>query len=158
MNVSNHNNLKKYIRIYNIIFLMEEDNIVKDIFSKIRDGELEGKIVYKNEFVTAFHDKFPSALVHILIIPNEKYRTLNDIDEKSVPYLGNMLLAASRIAKEMKIDEDGYRAIINCNKNGGQEIFYLHMHLVGGFRLGPMLSLPNDSKKKLKKKLLDDYY
>ena len=129
-----------------------EDNINKDIFSKIRDGELEANIVFRNEFVTAFYDKFPSALVHILIIPNNKYETLNDINEDSVPYLGNMLLAASKIAKQFKIDEDGYRVIINCNKNGGQEIFYLHMHLVGGFKLGHMLSLPKESKKILREK------
>ncbi len=123
----------------------------EDIFSKIRDGLIESNIVYKNEYVTAFEDINPSAPVHILIIPNIKIPTVNDVTEEHVPYLGNMILAASVIAKQKCIDENGYRLIINCNKHGGQEVFYIHMHLVGGCELGYMISLPNNSRKLMKK-------
>ena len=122
----------------------------KDIFSQIRDNESPADIVFKNEYVTAFKDISPITPVHIIIIPNTKYATLNDINEESVPYLGNMLLAASKIAKQSNIAEDGYRIILNCNKNGGQDVYYIHIHLLGGCKLGRILSLPKESKKFIK--------
>ena len=124
---------------------------MSDIFSNIRDGVADATIVLKNDYVTAFEDVRPSAPVHVLIIPNIKLSTVNDASADAVPYLGNMILAAAEIAKQKQIDEGGYRLIINCNKHGGQEIFYLHMHLVGGCELGYMLSLPNPSRKLMKK-------
>ena len=123
----------------------------KNIFEQIRDGDAKSDIVYKDEYVTAFHDIDPSAPIHILIIPNKKIETLNDITEEDSIYLSKILISAKNIAKQFKIDDTGYRLITNCNKDGGQEIEYLHFHLVGGVRLGKMISLPKDSKKILKK-------
>ena len=75
---------------------------------------------------------------------------MDDIQDDDSHYLGQILLAANHIAKSKNINESGYRLITNCNKDGGQEIDYLHFHLVGGVRLGKMISLPKDSKKKMK--------
>lgn len=119
----------------------------KDIFEKIRDGESSADIVYKDDYVTAFKDIYPSAPVHILIIPNKKMTSLNDINEEDAIYLSKMLLTAKKLAAEHNISESGYRLITNCNKDGGQEINYLHFHLVGGLPLGTMISLPKSSKK-----------
>ena len=122
----------------------------KNIFEKIRDGEAPAEIVYKDEYVTAFNDIYPDAPVHILIIPNKLISSLNDITEEDSIYLSKLLLTAKNLAKKFNIDESGYRLITNCNKDGGQEINYLHFHLVGGVKLGKMISLPKSSKKLLK--------
>ncbi len=122
----------------------------KNIFEKIRDGEEKSEIVYKDDYITAFNDISPDAPVHVLIIPNKKIKSLNEIDEDDGIYLSKILLGAKNIAKQFKIDESGYRLITNCNKDGGQEIDYLHFHLVGGVKLGKMISLPKQSKKLMK--------
>lgn len=119
----------------------------KNIFAKIRDKEADANIIFQNDYVTAFHDIYPSAPIHILIIPNKEIKSLNEIQESDAPYLSEIMIAASKLAKQFEIAESGYRLITNCNKNGGQEIDYLHFHLVGGVRLGKMISLPKESKK-----------
>ena len=119
----------------------------KNIFEKIRDGEVESTIYFKNKYVTAFKDIYPNAPIHILIIPNKMIKSLNEIEEEDRIYLSQILLTAKKWAKEFNINESGYRLISNCNKNGGQEIDYLHFHLVGGLPLGTMISLPKSSKK-----------
>ena len=133
---------------------MEENNssIQKNIFSKIRDGEAEAKIVLKNDFVTAFEDIDPSAPNHIIIIPNKEIPTVNDIQDSDALMMGHLFLAARDIAKKLGIDNSGYRLIMNCNKDGGQEVFYCHLHLVGGCPLGRILKLPKDSKKMMNNK------
>ena len=103
--------------------------------------------MYKDEYITAFKDINPNAPVHILIIPNKKFSSLNDINEEDSIYLYKILLGAKNIAKQFNIHESGYRLITNCNKDGGQEIDYLHFHLVGGVKLGKMISLSKQSKK-----------
>ena len=123
----------------------------KNIFEKIRDKEAPANIVYQDEYITAFDDIYPDAPIHILIIPNKKIVSLNNIEEEDTIYLSKILLTAKKLAKQFNIDESGYRLISNCNKDGGQEIDYLHFHLVGGVRLGKMISLPKDSKKIFKK-------
>lgn len=125
-------------------------NSEKNIFEKIRDEEAPCELVYKDKYVTAFNDIQPDAPVHILIIPNKKINSLNDITEDDCDYLSIMLLIAKKIAKDLGIDETGYRLITNCGKDGGQEIDYLHFHLVGGVPLGKMISLPKPSKKILR--------
>lgn len=129
-----------------------------DIFSQIRDGRSPASIVYKNKYVTCFHDIHPDTPVHVLIIPNRKFETLADVsedvsesEEPDVLFLGHMLLAAKKIAEQFSISSSGYRLIMNINHDGGQEVRYIHMHLVGGLRLGRMLSLPSSSKKKMRK-------
>jgi histidine triad (HIT) family protein len=123
----------------------------KNIFEKIRDKEAPANIVYQDEYITAFDDIYPDAPIHILIIPNKKIVSLNNIEDDDTIYLSKILLTAKKLAKQFNIDESGYRLISNCNKDGGQEIDYLHFHLVGGVRLGKMISLPKDSKKIFKK-------
>lgn len=128
----------------------------KNIFEKIRDGESPAEIILKNEYVTAFKDIFPSAPVHILIIPNKMIPSLSNIEQEDSIYISNIFLAAKKIAEELKIDKTGYRVITNCGKNGGQEIPYLHFHLVGGIPLGKMINLSKSSKKILKNSFNDE--
>ncbi|HSO20637.1 MAG TPA: HIT domain-containing protein [Desulfosarcina sp.] len=109
------------------------------IFSKIINKEIPADIVYQDDHVTAFRDIEPQAPVHILIVPNKEIPTVNDIAEEDEKLIGKMFRAARHIAAEEGIAEDGYRLLINCNRNAGQEVFHLHMHLFGGRPLGPML-------------------
>jgi histidine triad (HIT) family protein len=110
------------------------------IFSQIISGEVPATIVYQDDLVTAFRDINPSAPVHILIVPNKEIATINDLTEDDERAAGRMLLAAGRIARQEGIADSGYRLIINCNRDGGQEVYHLHMHLLGGRRIGPMVS------------------
>ncbi|MDK9429316.1 purine nucleoside phosphoramidase [Gallibacterium anatis] len=109
------------------------------IFSKIICKEIPADIVYQDELVTAFRDIAPQAPTHILIIPNKIIPTVNDVTAEDEQVLGHLFVIAAKIAKEQGIAEDGYRLVVNCNKHGGQEVFHLHMHLVGGKQLGKML-------------------
>lgn len=113
--------------------------VAETIFSKIIRKEIPADIVYQDELVTAFRDIAPQAPTHILIIPNKIIPTVNNVTAEDEQVLGHLFVIAAKIAKEQGIDEDGYRLIVNCNKHGGQEVFHLHMHLVGGKQLGKML-------------------
>jgi len=113
---------------------------MSSIFSKIIAGEIPATIVYKDEYVTAFQDIHPIAPVHILIVPNKEIPTVNDVAEADAMALGRLFIAARKIAAEQGIAASGYRLIVNCGEHGGQEVQHLHMHLVGGRRLGPMLA------------------
>ena len=105
------------------------------IFSRIVRGEAPAHIVYQDEDVTAFRDASPAAPTHILIVPNRAIRTLNDVTPDDQMLLGKLLLTAQRLAGEMGIAEQGYRIVLNCNSHGGQSVYHLHMHLLGGRRL-----------------------
>lgn len=109
------------------------------IFSKIIAGEIPGDIVYRDELVTAFRDINPQAPTHILIVPNKEIPTVNEVTEADEVAMGRMILTAKKIAEQEGIAENGYRLIVNCGKHGHQEVFHVHMHLVGGRPLGPML-------------------
>jgi histidine triad (HIT) family protein len=109
------------------------------IFSKIVQGEISADIVYQDDQVTAFRDIEPQAPIHILIVPNKAIPTVNDIALEDEQLIGRMFTAAKQIAAREGIAEEGYRLLINCNRNAGQEVFHLHMHLFGGRRLGPMI-------------------
>lgn len=109
------------------------------IFAKIIRGELPADIVYQDEQVTAFRDINPAAPTHVLIVPNRVIPTVNDLQEEDEQLVGHMVLVAQRIAQQEGIAERGYRLIVNCNKEGGQEVYHLHMHLLGGRPLGPMI-------------------
>ncbi|NOH81966.1 purine nucleoside phosphoramidase [Vibrio sp. RE86] len=109
------------------------------IFSKIIRKEIPADVVYQDDLVTAFRDINPRAPSHILIIPNTLIPTVNDITDEDELVMGRMFTVARKLAKEEGIDEDGYRLIVNCNSHGGQEVYHIHMHLVGGRPLGPML-------------------
>ena len=110
------------------------------IFSKIIRKEIPADIVYQDELVTAFRDIAPQAKTHILIVPNKLIPTVNDVQTEDEVALGRLFTVAAKIAAQEGIAEDGYRLIMNCNKHGGQEVFHIHMHLVGGEPLGKMLA------------------
>jgi histidine triad (HIT) family protein len=112
------------------------------VFAKIVRHEAPADIVYQDDLVTAFRDIHGQAPVHILIVTNRPIATLNDITPEDEPALGRLLTVAAKIAREKGIAEDGYRLILNCNDNGGQSVYHVHMHLVGGRHLGPMLPRP----------------
>jgi histidine triad (HIT) family protein len=118
---------------------MERFMAEETIFSKIIRKEIPADVVYQDDLVTAFRDINPRAPSHILIIPNKLIPTVNEIEEEDELVMGRMFTVARKLAKEEGIDEDGYRLIVNCNSHGGQEVYHIHMHLVGGRPLGPML-------------------
>ena len=103
------------------------------IFSKIIRKEIPADIVFENEFILAFKDINPKAPVHVLIIPKKEISTVTELNGKEdAVILGQLFDAANSIAKTMHIDEEGFRLVLNCGKNGGQEVNHLHMHLLGG--------------------------
>ena len=110
------------------------------LFERIIAGEIPANIVYRDERVTAFRDIQPRAPVHILIVPSKPIPTANDIADADEALIGHMFTVARDLAKREGIAADGYRLIINCNQHGGQEVYHLHLHLLGGKPLGPMLS------------------
>ena len=109
------------------------------IFSKIIRREVPSSIVYQDDLVTAFRDINPQAPVHILIVPNKLLPTVNDVAEEDEAMLGRMFTVAAQIAAQEGIAESGYRLLVNCNRDAGQEVYHLHMHILGGRPLGPML-------------------
>ncbi len=109
------------------------------IFTKIIQKEIPADIVYQDEHVTAFRDINPQAPVHILIVPNKEIPTVNDIKPEDEVLIGKLFTAARKIAADEGVAENGYRILINCNRDGGQEVFHLHMHLFAGRPLGPMI-------------------
>lgn len=110
------------------------------IFSKIIAGDIPADIVYSDDRVTAFKDINPLAPVHILIVPNKEIPTVNDVTPEDENTLGHLLVVAQQIARQHGVADSGYRLIINCRGDAGQEVYHLHMHLLGGRRLGPMLA------------------
>jgi histidine triad (HIT) family protein len=110
------------------------------IFSKIIRREIPADMLYQDELVTAFRDINPQAPTHILIIPNKLIPTANDVTAEDEMALGRLFTVAAKIAEQEGIAADGYRLLVNCNRHGGQEVYHLHMHLLGGRPLGPMLA------------------
>ncbi|MBK4775357.1 histidine triad nucleotide-binding protein [Candidatus Pantoea edessiphila] len=113
--------------------------VKETIFSSIIKHVIPADILYQDELVTAFRDILPKAPIHILIVPNILIPNVNEIKYKHEKTFGRMFTVAAKIAKQENIHEQGYRLIINCNKHGGQEIPHVHMHLLGGIQLGPIL-------------------
>jgi histidine triad (HIT) family protein len=109
------------------------------IFSKIIRKEIPAEIVYQDELVTAFRDINPQAPTHVLIVPNKLIPTVNDVTAEDELALGRLFTVARRIAEQEGIAESGYRLLVNCNRDAGQEVYHLHMHIFGGRPLGPML-------------------
>lgn len=102
------------------------------LFCKIVNEEIPAKVVFENEEVLAFHDVNPQAPTHILIIPKHHIPTLNDTDVNDEQLLGRMMLTAKNVAQEQGLTEDGYRLVLNINSGGGQEIYHIHLHVLGG--------------------------
>ncbi len=109
------------------------------LFEKIIAGELPAHILFRDSRVVAFLDIRPAAPTHILIVPIKPIPTANDIADEDEALIGHMVIVARDIAKQQGIAESGYRLIINCNADGGQEVYHLHLHLLGGRSLGPMV-------------------
>lgn len=108
------------------------------LFERIAARELPADIVYQDAEITAFRDIHPRAPVHILIVPNKVIPTANDVADADAPLIGKLFLVARDLARQLGIAENGYRLIINCNQHGGQEVYHLHLHLIGGAPLGAM--------------------
>ena len=105
------------------------------IFTKIINKEIPANIVYEDDDFLAFNDISPQAPVHILIIPKKEIKTVNDISSSDAIILGKLFLITKKIAKQMSIDKDGYRLVMNCNEHGGQSVYHIHLHLIGGRKL-----------------------
>jgi len=105
------------------------------IFCKIVRKEVSAEIIYESDKIVAFKDIKPKAPHHILIVPKKHIPTLNDIKDEDKELIGEMFLIAKKIAKDLGIAEKGYRTVFNCNPDGGQEIYHLHLHLLGGRKM-----------------------
>lgn len=108
------------------------------IFQKIIDGEIPADIVHRDDQVLCFRDINPAAPVHLLIVPLRPIPTVNDLQPGDEVLVGHMVTVARDLAEREGIASDGYRLVMNCNSHGGQEVFHLHLHLLGGRPLGPM--------------------
>lgn len=104
----------------------------KCIFCEIVQGKLPAKIIYQDKDVIAFDDVHPKAPQHKLIIPRQHFSTLNDLQVQDEQLLGHMIYVAKTLAHDVGIAESGYRLLLNCNADGGQIVFHLHLHLIGG--------------------------
>jgi histidine triad (HIT) family protein len=111
------------------------------LFERIISGELPAKFVYQDDRVTAFRDIHPRAPTHVLIVPNKPIATANEVTSADEALIGHLFVVAAKIARDEGVAEDGYRLIINCNRNAGMEVAHLHLHLLGGKPLGPMVSV-----------------
>ena len=106
------------------------------IFHKIIAGDIPADIVYDDEHLIAFRDIAPQAPVHVLFVPKVDIATLNDVQPSQAEIIGRLAVAAARYAREQGLDESGYRIVMNCNGDGGQTVFQLHLHLLAGAPLG----------------------
>jgi histidine triad (HIT) family protein len=102
------------------------------IFCKIASGEIPSDKVYEDNSLVAFRDLQPQAPTHILVIPKKHIGTMNDIADTDAQLISGFLLTCQKLAKEEGLSDRGYRIVINCNKDGGQSVFHLHAHLLGG--------------------------
>ena len=103
-----------------------------DLFLKIINREIPADIVYETNEILAFRDINPQAPVHVLIIPKERIATMNDLQEPHETLVGKLFLAAADIARKEGFAEEGYRVVMNCNQAGGQMVYHIHLHLLGG--------------------------
>ncbi len=106
------------------------------IFCRIVAGEIPSEIVYRDEYVTAFRDIEPMAPVHILLVPNEHVQSTEQLEERHEPALGRLLHAASIVARQEGVSDNGYRLTINTGRNANQIVPHLHLHLMGGRQFG----------------------
>lgn len=105
------------------------------IFCKIAAGEFGGPPVYQDEDVTAFRDINPQAPSHLLLIPNKHIASVSDASAEDQALLGKLMMTAAQIAGREGIDDNGYRLVVNTGTNGGQTVFHLHVHILGGRKM-----------------------
>lgn len=106
------------------------------LFCKMVSGEIAPDKVFESDDVLAFRDINPQAPTHVLVVPKRHVATLNDLDDESAGLVGKMALAAAEVARREGFAEQGYRTIMNCNADGGQTVFHIHLHLLGGRVMG----------------------
>lgn len=102
------------------------------LFCKLVNGDIPAKILYQDDDVIAFEDIAPKAPTHFLVIPKRHISTLNDLTAEDAALVGKLPITAAKIAKDLGIAEDGYRVVMNCNEQGGQTVYHIHMHVLGG--------------------------
>ena len=111
-------------------------NLNKDCpFCKIIKGEIPAKKVYEDENTFAFRDINPQAPAHVIVVPKVHVERISDVTSQDAKIISDMVLAANSIARQDKIDKSGYRLVINCNDDGGQTVYHIHIHLLGGRRM-----------------------
>jgi histidine triad (HIT) family protein len=106
------------------------------LFCRIIAGERPARIVHQDERLVAIEDINPQAPVHVLVIPRRHIATLNDLTPDDAGLIGELVGRAAIIAKDRGIDQSGYRTVFNCNRGAGQSVFHIHLHLMGGRRMG----------------------
>jgi histidine triad (HIT) family protein len=106
------------------------------IFDKIIRREIPADILYEDDEVLAFSYVNPQAPVHFLVIPKQRIPTINDITPEQAALVGKLVLVAQRLAADKGVAEDGYRLVMNCNEYGGQTVFHIHLHVLGGRPMG----------------------
>jgi histidine triad (HIT) family protein len=104
------------------------------LFCRIAAKDVPASIVYEDDDILAFEDIDPQAPVHLLVIPKKHVATLNDLDEGDVNLAGRIMLVAKVLGREKGLADEGYRVVVNCNRGGGQAVFHLHAHVMGGRR------------------------
>ena len=102
------------------------------LFCKIVVGQVPAKFMYQDEQVVVFQDINPQAPTHLLIVPRTHISTINELNQTNSAVVGHMIQVATQLAKEAKIAEAGYRVVMNCNSGGGQAVYHIHCHLLGG--------------------------
>jgi len=107
----------------------------KSIFEKIIDKEIEANVIYEDELVIAIEDINPVAPIHILVIPKKNIQTINDIGSEDKTLIGHIIVTAKSIAKDLGISQNGYRLVFNTNDDGGQSVYHIHLHLLGGRKM-----------------------
>lgn len=108
-------------------------------FCRIVEKKIPAKILYEDELALAFEDIYPQAPVHVLIVPKKHLATVMDLSEEDNALMGHLFQVAKKMARDKGTDENGFRIILNCNRDGGQVVYHLHMHILGGKRIGPMV-------------------
>ena len=106
------------------------------LFCNIVDKQIPADIVYEDDLVLAFRDINPQAPNHLLVIPKKHIATLNDASPEDAEIVGHMSLTAAKLAKQLGFADSGYRTVMNCNEHGGQTVYHIHLHLLGGKALG----------------------
>tara|TARA_R110000868_G_scaffold28345_6_gene106515 strand:+ start:453 stop:818 length:366 start_codon:yes stop_codon:yes gene_type:complete len=106
------------------------------IFSKIIDKSIPAEIIYEDELALAFKDINPQAPIHFLVIPKKPIATINDIAQQDKTLVGHLYWVAAKIAADMGFAQQGYRAVMNCNEDGGQTVYHIHLHVLAGKALG----------------------
>lgn len=105
------------------------------LFCKMASGEIKPDVIYEDDEVLAFRDINPQAPTHALVIPRRHISTLNDLQADDAALMGKLFLVAKNIAQQEGIADTGYRTLVNCNADGGQEVFHIHLHVMGGRRM-----------------------